>query len=96
MIEYNYIINNSGTCSSSTYVYYRQCGWSDYTYNGVERYMFTFNNGIGDMDDHHFLQIRNYQTQLARHTSNSLKSSFESGSWKFAGLICIDVPGKII
>ena len=96
MIEYNYIINNSGTCSSSAYLYWGQCGWSGYSYNGVERKLFTFNNGNGVINDHYYINSGHYQSRLAQHTSSSIKSLFESGSWKFAGLICIDVPGKMI
>jgi len=96
MIEYDYIINNSGTCSSSTNLYLHQCGWSNYNYNGVTRHHFTFNNGNGIMNDHYYIHAGHKQSYSAQHIGSSLKSLFESGSWKFAGLICIDVPGKII
>jgi hypothetical protein len=96
MIEYDYIINNSGTCSSSTNLYYRQCGWSNHNYNGVTRNQFVFNNGNGNMNDHYYIHSGHFQSRSAFYSSTSIKSYFESGSWKFAGLICIDVPGKII
>ena len=93
MIEYNYIINNSGTCSSSAYVYKNQCGWSSYTYNGVERGYFTFNDGNDEMEYHYYLHANFYQHSSALYTSSasSFKSRLESGSLPFAGLICIDV-----
>ena len=87
-IEYNKIITQSGTCSSSERVYYGQCGWTGYDYNDVTRQYFVFNDGNGFIKETYYIHANHPQIQQATTTTSDMNY------WKYAGLLCIMGPGK--
>ena len=98
MFEYNKIRGISNMCSESTYVYKGECGWKDYVFDGVTRYDFIFNDGLGFMNDQYVVTAGLMQTNSVIHIgfNNSLKVDFENptSGYKLAGMICIDLHGN--
>jgi hypothetical protein len=62
---------------SRTYVYQNQCGWSGYTYEGVNRHYFRFQDSATTNAYKHAGNRDEHQVQFTSSTSN------------FAGIVCI-------